>query len=357
MSQQISREVKRSNTTDTSATEEDIKIALDMEKNGTPIPESLKSAVDEYKNKNQQPPQEVKKDEDEEEPGSERETGARQQDKDNQQTPKPKPDAEKKEEDEDDGDDFDDVDKEKKSDGEGKNNVVPKKPTDRPVRFMPIEKYKSKKEGWEKRENDLVTENTSIKAELENLRKAQEQGNQKKFDERVDELADKLGMDKDQVTSLVEFLKGEVKLPDEVLKKVQEGGTTETPKPSKEEEQKKFWKEQDDKFESDFEAALKEKDADPLMAKYKDKIKKFAFTEGFEKKSVWEIWTRDVKPVYVNKKPPADGPNGFTPTSVELDWEEISKDPEKIHNLTIEQAAKFQDYMGSKSRTIRRPGR
>ncbi len=359
MNKPISREVKRSNVTDTSATEDDIKIALDMEKNGTPIPDSLKSAVDEYKNKNnQQPPQkeEEKEEENEEESGTEHGTGAHQQKKDDQQPPKPKPNAEKKEEDEEDEEDLEDVDKEKKSEDEGKNNVVPKKPLDRPVRFVPIEKYQSKKDGWKKREQELITENTSIKTELENLKKAQEQGNQKKFDERVNELADKLGMDKDQVTSLVEFLKGEVKLPDDVLKKVQEAGKSEPPKPSKEEEEEKFWKEQNDKFDSDFESALKMKGADPEMVKYKDKIKKLAFAEGFEKMSIRELWTFEVKPKYVNKKPPADNPNGFTPSGVELDWEEVAKDPEKIKSLTIDQAAKFQDYMGNRPRTIRRPG-
>jgi len=346
--QPISREVRRSNSNDTSASEEDVKIALEMEKNGTPIPESLKSAVEEYKTKNNA------KDEKDKDPKEEQVHDAPEEVDDPENEDEPKDPAE--------GDEGEDKDKdnkqptkEKKPDDEGNKKQVVPEADGRPVRVMPIKKFDSIKKGWKEREDELVNENSTLKTELDKLRKAQEEGSQKKFEERASELANKIGMDQEDLKSLIDFLKGEVKLPDEVLKKIQ--NQEEQPKP-KEDDDKEFWKKQDDQFDSEFESALKEPGADKDMAKYKDKIKDLAFTDGYNTKSIWELWTRFIKPKYSSKKAPPENPDGVTPTGEEMDWEEIAKDPAKIKALSIENAEKFQTYMANKNpRQIRRPGR
>jgi hypothetical protein len=347
----INREVRISNNADTSASEEDVKIALDMEKNGTPIPDSLKDAVEQYK-KNQNPPH--KENEEEPEPKETHDPAEDEEEETEELETPPKNDAEKSKKEIKKEGESEDLNKEKKPPDEGKKNVVPSNQMERPIRAMPIGKFNKIKENWEKEKEELLSKSKDLETQVQNLTKAFNEGNQKKVDDRINELAEKTGLEGADLKALIEVIKSEVKIPDDILKKIQEK-SNDQPTENAEDKEKKVWSEQDKQFDSEFESALNDNGADKSMEKYKDKIKELAFTDGYQSKSVWELWTRFIKPKYVNKKAPPENPSGNPSTLESKNWEEIAKDPQKIRDLSTKEAEEFTEYMASKStREIRR---
>ena len=224
---------------------------------------------------------------------------------------------------------------------------------------MPIEKYIAKKEAWKERESELLKELDLTKSKLAEYDKAKGNDNEKRMEQILKDAAEKSGLDEETLKTIFSSMEEGVVKPlqskitdlEVAIKKANE-----SKEPTPEELQKKSDKEQDDKFDDEFKTTLKSPDADSEMAKHKEEIKTLAFTKGYETKSVWEIWTRFVKPKVATKKAPPESPSGQGGgTGSNKDWEEIAKDPEKIRNLSIDDASKFQDYMGSqKPRPIRR---
>lgn len=347
------REIRRAERV-SEISDEDIQIALEMEKEGTPIPESLKESVEAYKAKTNPSKPDPDKDKDEED-----EEGAdtRPDDEDPDKKPdfKPSPVA--------DDDKNKGGKKGKKSEGEDENeddegDVDPDKHSQRSIRAMPIDKFKAKKEVWKEREKELLDELNLTKSKLTEYEKAKGDDNTKRMEQILKDAAEKSGIDEDTLKTIfssmeevaVKPLQSKVLELEAAVKKASEGK-----EPTPEERQRKLDKDQDDKFDKEFDSTLKQSDADAEMAKHKKEIYDLAFTKGHETKSVWEIWTRFVKPKVATKKAPPESPTGQGGgTGGDKDWEEISKDPEKIKNLSITDAEKFQAYMGNKPRQIRR---
>lgn len=350
------REIKRTERIP-NISEDDLQIAIQLDKEGKEVPASLQEALAEHKTKSGSPAA-PKGDEG----GSPGDPNPGQKPKSEDDPSKKKPTAGEGEGGEG-GDDDNGEGEGGGKEGEGNKNVVPDKPLERAARMLPYSKFQTQKEKWEKRETELLkkleeTEN-SHKAEIEALRKANAAGDQKQFDTAVKELAEKTGLDTEQITALTDFFKGMIPaISPEILdklKKLEEKKEEKPGAPSDDDpvaKEEKFWKKQEEDFDKEFTAELKKSSTDPEMEKHKDEIKELAFTDGFTKKSVWEIWNRHVKPKHTSKNPPPESPGGFNggSGSQEKDWDAISKDPEAIKNLSIADAEKFTEYMGSKSR-------
>lgn len=361
------REVRRTERV-SDVSEDDIKIAVELKAEGKEIPESLRPALAAYEAKQggtpaPKPviPNPEDEEEEEEEDGSGGGAGHSSEEKNPDGTPKiPKTPnaAEKKEKKEKKPGDVSGDEDEEEDDEGNKNPVGPKNHSERPIRAMPISKYNAKHEAWKERETELVNELNLTKGKLAEYDKAKTEDNTKKMEQILKDAAEKSGIDEEQLKvifstmeeGVIKPLSAKVNELAEALKKANEAKA-----PTPDEQEKLKWKEQDKKFDQEFDSALTGADADPEMAKHKDAIHELAFTEGYENKSVWEIWTRYVKPK-ANKKAPGESPNGQPGGGAagDKDWEEIAKDPAKVRALSIEDAEKFQTYMGSKPRPIRR---
>lgn len=323
--------------------DDDLNIAIKLHEEGKPVPESLQPALEAHL-KSQGQPQHKENDEDDE-----------KKDKD-QVTPEQEPDEEDESE-EDEEEDENQPPKPTKDEtppqndkGKEGDKVTPPKP--RGVKTVPLDKLLGEREAWEKEKSELTKK-------IEDLGKSQETDTAKEFEKKLDEVSDKTGLDKEDLRELVGLSTASLKKELDDLRTSVTSGHEKT----EEEKQKEYWDDQYNRFDTEFEAALKEKGADPEMAKYKDQIKELAFTEGYNSKSLWELWTRYVKPNAIKKKKSFDGGDenegdgsGGVDTT-EKDWEAIAKDPSKIAALSIEEKAKFTEYMGNRDRNrpIRRP--
>jgi len=337
------REIRRAERV-ADISEDDIKIALDMEKDGTPIPESLKNAVEDYKSKNNL----SEKKDDEDDAGS-RPSDEKPDNKDkSDDTPVAGEDNDKPE-------DKDNKPDDKDNDDDDEDLVDPDKSSQRQVRAMPIDKFKAKRDAWKEREKELLGELEVSKSKIAEFEKAKSNDNEKKMEQILKDAAEKSGLDEDTLKTIFSSMEeGIVKPLHTKIVELEEAVKKASEKPA-DEKQRLQDKEQDDKFDNEFALTLKQADADPEMSKYKEEIKELAFTKDNVSKSVWEIWNRVLKPKLSTKKAPPESPSGQGGgTGAKVDWEEISKDPEKIRNLSIEDAQKFQEYMGSKPRPIRR---
>lgn len=329
---------------------DDLKIAIELDKEGKQIPDSLKPALEAHKAEHGGSPIKKVDEKPEEDAVPLPKVDAP---KDPPEDPK-KPVAGGK--DDDGGESGDDT---KGEDGraEDESNVELKNPSKRPVRAMPISKFNAKNEAWKEQKAELLGELDVAKAKIAEFEKASKAGDENKMEEILKTAAEKSGIDEDTLKTIFSVMEdGAIKPLQAKIADLESAIKTANvaKAPTADDAEKAKWKEQDDKFEEEFVSTLKGADTDPEMAKHKDEIKELAFMEGYESKSVWEIYTRFVKPK-ANKKAPAENPNGNGGgTKSDTDWDAIATDPEKIRALSLSDAEKFQNYMASKPRPIRR---
>ena len=336
------------------ATEDDFKIAEKMEKKGVPIPENLRAPYEEYKAQKNggQPPKKEEPPKPAEEP----------------KAPPVEPE------------------KPKGSEADKGGAKQPEKPVGsegaRPVRYIPVKEFKDKEDAWKSREGELVAQVTGLEQTIEKLNSKKAGETSEEWKARVAKVAEKTGFAPDDIEAIASLFRGETdSLPAKTEKKVEAAAAPEKPKeepkppaepvkpaaPQKTKEQldADFWKEQDDQFDADFAAALKEPGADPTMADRKEAIKKAAFTAGNEKKSLWEIDTRIVKPKADKAKKSPDSPGGIPGggTGEAADFDSLAADPVKqrefLRTASIDQKEKFTEYMGRRGQgsKVRRGGK
>lgn len=368
MKEIVNREVRRGAGESGTVSDADIEIALKMEKKGTPIPDSLKSHVEAYKAKNAgggtptpKPKPKSGKDEDEEEE-QEPESGAdddEEEEEDSEDDSESADDEEENDEDESDSEDDDEDEDDEEGDPGRKKNKKPKSgsdPSERPVRTVPISKFQAVKKKGKERLDAALAEVEGLKGTIAELQKSKTKETEEQFQARLKAAAEEIGMNPEDLGKLASFMKKELAIPEGLMKKLEAAGS-ESPAPtkSKEEQKKEFWNRQFEKFDADFEARLKLPGVDSEMAEHKKAIRDLYFTDGHTHESIYEIWNLHVKPNLTRKKKGVDSPGNGPGAGNELNWEEIAKDPEKIRALTVEQKAKFTEYMGKNSRrTIRR---
>jgi len=320
----------------TGVSEDDLSIAITLDEEGKEVPESLKPALEAYKAQDGGVPN--KKDEHASIENDGAPAGS--QDDEPENKPKPKEEVQKPPKNEDGEGESDDEGE------EGKAKVVPQ--TKRPIKTIPLKKHLDSKKEWDDEKEKLVKE-------IDTLKTSHVEDSAKKFDEKLKAVADKTGMDMEDLRELVN-------LSTESVQQVIDTKLQAPPavQQSEEEKETEFWKKQDDAFNIDFATAVsKFKDKDPEMEKHKDEIKDLFFMEGHTDESIYEIWTLHVKPTTTVKKKSIEGPGDFNGgNDSEMDWAEIAKDPEKIANLTLAQKEQMTDFLGKQShRTIRHPGR
>lgn len=354
------RPIRRRESGSAEVTDDDVKIALEMQANGTPIPASLEPAVAAYKAKNGGAP--AAGDDDDDSPDDDTEDGEEgepkgsgdpapvdgEDDDEDDEDPDAPAAGEKgkapKESDDGAGDEDDDDDE-----GDGRS---PKPIDQRPVRTIPIGKFQHAKKTWKDRESELTRQLEDRDRTITELSAAVKEKSSADVEKQLSELSEKTGIPVDSLKPLVDYIKGSVALPKELIDRINSVGAA---APSEKEQEEKFWKQQDENFNRDFDAALKEPGVDKGMAAHKEAIRELAFTKGYERKSIWEIYTRFVKPAATRKGAPPESPTHTPSTTGEKRWREIANDPAAIAALSIADAEKFTEWMGNQgSREIRR---
>ncbi len=331
---------------DATVSQDDINIALAMEAKGSEVPDSLKPALEEYKKNN---PDKFKKDEPK--PADDA-TPADPAPKPAEVPAVPKKDPEPKKGDEE-GDEEDDEEGDRPV-GDPNNR--------RPVRYIPIKKYKSEKEAWKSEEGRLIKDNEDLKKKVEDLSKAKAGETAQEYEDRIAKAAEQTGFAKDDLKTLLDFIKGEVGMPEDLIKKLKEApaATPAAPAKTQAERDAEIWAKQDESFAKEFTAATKEANADPEMANHMEAVKKIAFTPTGANRSIWEIWTRIVKPKVEKKAKSPDGPGGLPAggSGDAIDFETLANDPQKqvefLRGATVKQKGEFSDFMGKRSRPVLR---
>lgn len=212
----------------------------------------------------------------------------------------------------------------------------PSKPTPEPLptEYIPIPKYKSEKQAWKTKEEEL---SNALKAEREKIadleRQVQLSKTPKDFQNRMNKIAEKYGTDPEAMSEL----------GIEILNEAMSSTKPLTEKLKAYEEQTESIK-QDKAFEDEFNGYLP---SYPEMKDHKEAVKKLALSpesvEQWKGKSVFEVYFRGVKPTLKPSPKGAEPSKGGTgrgkkviDTSKALSEEEISsmssKDFEEYSN-------------------------
>lgn len=301
--------------------QDDLKMAEDLMAEGKPLPADLKLAYDAA-----HPP---KKDDDDNGEGG-RKTADGQQDSGTGDNQPPKkddvtPPANTGQPSEDNADD------------KGGNNEPPKH---RSVQTVPLAKYLDSEKARKEAEDKAKT--------LEDQLKALPKESDKDYEKEVDDLAVELGMTSEAVKKLDSFFEKRHKLPQEVVSVIQQNKEAQ--------ETEAFWQKQNENFSVEFTSEIAEiKKSNPeevaLMEANKEKIKDLAFTDGYNRKSIWELWERYVKPtIDPNRKTletPGNGSGGASNGT--KDWAEVERTPGAITKLSDKEFEEYDKWKSSQS--------
>jgi len=351
-------------------TDADIEVALKMEEKGSEVPDSLKPALEKYKKDN--PDKFPAGDE----PDGDDPATPEDPSKDSPESkPEAKPDESKPTDpgtDSDEDDDAGDDEGDEEDDDDAGEDPVGSKKKRRPVRYIPIKEYKDQKKNWATREGTLVTEVDGLKKKIEELSGSKADDDKKTFEENLEQVANETGFAKGDLQKILDLIEKKVALPADLverLKKQSESPAPEStpaaPAKSQAEQEKEMIEAQVTEFENEFTTALAEPGADPEMAKHKKAIQRLAFTKGFTTKSVWELYTRFVKPKADKAKKGIDTP-GSQPGSgsgESADFASLAADPVKqrefLRSASMDEKEKFTEYMGRQNagNRVRRAGK
>lgn len=223
----------------------------------------------------------------------------------------------------------------------GDDGVISPPPPARSIKTVPLAKYLETEKTVKKLEKDLSEALTKLQS-----------SSQDDFEKDVATLAERIGLEPDQIKELDAFFSKRHQLPPDVLETLKEGKQIK--------EQEDFWKKQNERFDQEFAAEVETlKSSDPaeakLMENQKAAIQELAFTEGFQTKSAWELWNRHVKPTLEPSRKtferPGSGNAGASPSS--RDWASIAKDPAKIRALSSSDYEEFSKWLESQDGSSR----
>lgn len=324
---------KIDNRPDTSGdiTEDDIKIAEGLIKDGIALPPDLKAAYDAHKKSNDTTP-----------PAQ----GGDSHDDDDEAKAKKEANDKKKAEDE----AAAEIERKRKELEDGGGSGDSKPPTPRPVQSVPLPKYLE----TEKRAKTAEEKVIALETQLNNLPAKSDED----YEKEVTELAAGLGLEVAEVKKLDAFFAKRHQLPPEALAAIKQVQQTK--------DQETFWEQQFSRFDTEFAAELDTlKKSDPneaaLMESNKEKIKELAFTDGYNNRSIWELHTRFVKTAVEPNRKTVESPAGGSAGAGGggRDWAKVSADPAAIRALSKAEFEEFDKWLiaqqgGSRLRPAKR---
>lgn len=205
--------------------------------------------------------------------------------------------------------------------------VMEEEISERPIKAIPIYKYTSEKKEWRKQEEEY-------KKTIEDLTNKIGTNPPANRDD-IKSLADKYAVDENLVNDLVGLVSSKTKtdIPQDLKDKLDFVSSLYDEK------------KQETGFEKEFSAL--EKDY-PEVKDNKDQLKELAFTDGYQNKSLFEIYFRSVKKDIPIKKKSAEPSRGGSQASVKsIDFSTVTE--EDIEKMGSKEFEEYQNYLSSKS--------
>jgi hypothetical protein len=229
----------------------------------------------------------------------------------------------------------------------------PKAPTDtdtgkveRPAQFMPLAKFNDQKAKWEEQKQiEIEQARQDVAAEYE--KKIQEfsgSPDSAKLDDKIAKFAEEKGLDEEMIRGVVELVRN-TQQPT-IDPKVQSVISDLI----KEKESKDVIAKHEGLFDEEVSNLQNEYPDEPISS-IKDKLHDLAFSEGFNTKSLYEIYFRHYKPG-VEKKKTFEPSKGGVGRTQPVDPNRIMDDPNAINDLSDEEFDKISDELGQK-RTLK----
>jgi len=217
---------------------------------------------------------------------------------------------------------------------------------ERPAQFMPLAKFNDQKAKWEEQkqaEIEQVRRETAAEYETK-IQELSGKPASAKLDDEIAKFAEEKGLDEELIKGIVGLVRNtqQSSIDPNVQSVISELV------------KEKEYKETIAKHESLFEEELSnlQKDyPDESISSIKDKLKELAFSEGYNTKSLFEIYFRHYKPS-VEKKKTFEPSKGGVSRTQPIDHNKVMEDPNAINNLSDEEFDKMSEELGQK-RTLK----
>ena len=233
---------------------------------------------------------------------------------------------------------------------EPKEPEEPKEPktpasVERPAQFMPLAKFNDLKSKWESdKQAEISKAREETKAEYET--KIQELSGKPasaKLDSEITKFAEERGLDEDVIKGIVDLVRTTQTTIDPNVQNVISDLV-------KDREQNALIAKHEGLFDEEMSNLQKDYPDEPISS-LKEKLHELAFSEGYNKQSLFEIYFRHVKPTTEKKKTFEPSKGGVSRTQ-SLDPNKILEDPNAVNDLSDEDFDKLSEQLGEK-RTVR----
>lgn len=229
----------------------------------------------------------------------------------------------------------------------------PKEPKDpnaaqveRPAQFMPLAKFNDQKAKWEeqkKAEIEKVRQETAAEYETK-IQELSGKPASAKLDDEIAKFAEEKGLDEELIKGIVGLVRNTQQ--SSMDPKVQSVITELV----KEKEYNATLAQHENLFNDEI-ANLQKDYPDEPISSIKEKLHALAFSEGYNTKSLFEIYFRHYKPS-VEKKKTFEPSKGGVSRTQPVDPNKVMEDPNAINNLSDEEFDKMSEELGQK-RTLK----
>ncbi len=230
---------------------------------------------------------------------------------------------------------------------EPKEPEEPKDPNaakvERPAQFMPLAKFNDQKAKWEE-QKQIEIEQVRRETAAEYETKIQELSGKPasaKLDDEIAKFAEERGLDEELVKGIIDLVRNSTQ-QSTIDPKVQSVISDLV----KEKEYKDTLAQHESLFNEEVANFQKEYPDEPISS-IKDKLHDLAFSEGFNTKSLYEIYFRHYKPS-VEKKKTFEPSKGGVSRTQPVDPNRVMEDPDAINNLSDEEFDKMSEELGRK---------
>lgn len=229
----------------------------------------------------------------------------------------------------------------------------PKEPKDpnaaqveRPAQFMPLAKFNDQKAKWEeqkKAEIEKVRQETAAEYEAK-IQELSGKPASAKLDDEIAKFAEEKGLDEELIKGIVGLVRNtqQSSIDPKVQSVISEL--------VKEKEYNETLAQHENLFNDEI-ANLQKDYPDEPISSIKDKLHELAFSEGYNTKSLFEIYFRHYKPS-VEKKKTFEPSKGGVSRTQPVDPNKVMEDPNAINNLSDEEFDKMSEELGQK-RTLK----
>lgn len=229
----------------------------------------------------------------------------------------------------------------------------PKEPKDpnaaqveRPAQFMPLAKFNDQKAKWEeqkKAEIEKVRQETAAEYEAK-IQELSGKPASAKLDDEIAKFAEEKGLDEELIKGIVGLVRNtqQSSIDPKVQSVISEL--------VKEKEHNETLAQHENLFNDEI-ANLQKDYPDEPISSIKDKLHELAFSEGYNTKSLFEIYFRHYKPS-VEKKKTFEPSKGNVSRTQPVDPNKVMEDPNAINNLSDEEFDKMSEELGQK-RTLK----